>query len=118
MSERDLQSLLDMLVSAKLANGYVAGKTWAEFEEDIKFQDAVIRRLEIIGEAAGRISQETRRSLPQFSWGEIIGMRNKIVHEYDGVRLDIVWATVREDLPALIAELEKIVSPEDPNFPK
>ena len=113
MRERDLHSLLDILISARLALSYVSGKTWREFQEDVLFQDGVIRRIEIIGEATRRISEETRRSLPQIPWSDMVGMRNIVIHDYDKVNLRKVWDTVHNDLPPLIAELENIVPPEE-----
>ncbi|HLG30832.1 MAG TPA: HepT-like ribonuclease domain-containing protein, partial [Candidatus Brocadiales bacterium] len=72
-------------------------------------QDAVIRRIEIVGEAARRISEETQNGFPGLPWNEIIGMRNVMIHEYDDVDLAIVWETVKNDLPPLIESLEDIL---------
>ena len=113
MSTRDLDYLLDILISAKLALSYVSGKTFSAFEADIQCQDSVTRRLEIIGEAAKRLSQETRLSLPQIPWSDMIGMRNRMIHQYDKVNLAIVWDTVQNALSPLIEELEKVVPPEN-----
>ncbi|MGK7901714.1 MAG: DUF86 domain-containing protein [Hormoscilla sp.] len=113
MRERDLHSLLDILISARLALSYVSGKTWREFQEDVQFQDAVIRRIKIIGEATIRILEETRRSLPQIYWSDLVGILNDVIQDYDRVNLTKVWDTVHNDLPPLIAELEKIVPPEE-----
>lgn len=77
--------------------------------KDSQCQDAVIRRLEIIGEAARRISPETRARLPQLPWEAMIGMRNILIHEYDDVDLMIVWDTVQKDLPRLVANLENVI---------
>jgi uncharacterized protein with HEPN domain len=79
---------LDILISAKLAVSYVAGKNWLEFSEDYQLQDAVIRRL------------------------EIIGMRNIMIHQYNEVNMPKVWETVQNNLQPLIEALEKIVPPE------
>ncbi|MFB2981729.1 DUF86 domain-containing protein [Microseira sp. BLCC-F43] len=113
MSTRDLDYLLDILISAKLALSYVSGKTFTEFEADIQCQDSVTRRLEIIGEAAKRLSQATRLSLSQIPWSDMIGMRNRMIHQYDKVNLAIVWNTLQNALPPLIEELETVVPPED-----
>jgi uncharacterized protein with HEPN domain len=107
---RDPQYFLDILEAAKLALSYVAGKTQAEFLEDTLCQDAVIRRLEIIGEAARRLSREARTTLPGLIWNAMIGMRNMLIHEYDAVDLYIVWETVQRDLPTLIKVIEPLVS--------
>ncbi len=107
--QRDEAYLLDILESAKIALSYVLGKDWDEFYEDIQCQDAVIRRLEIIGEAARRVSQMTREAYPHLPWREMASMRNLVIHEYDVVDIQQVWETVQNDLPILIEELSKIV---------
>ena len=84
-------------------------KSPEDFLKDSQCQDAVIRRLEIIGEAARRISPETRARLPQLPWEAMIGMRNILIHEYDDVDLMIVWDTVQKDLPRLVANLENVI---------
>lgn len=106
---RDDVCLLDILDSAKTAADYVAGKTREEFLADRQCQDAVIRRLEIIGEAARRLSDETREAHPDLPWRELLGQRNILIHKYDDVDFAIVWETVQKDLPALIAYLEPLL---------
>jgi len=108
--QRDKECLLDILEAAKLALTYVAIKTKEDFIKDIQCQDAVIRRLEIIGEAAGRISEETRNAFPHLPWSEMVGMRNIMIHDYDDVDIAIVWETVQNDLPTLISTLKKYFS--------
>jgi uncharacterized protein with HEPN domain len=73
----------------------------------------VIRRIEVIGEAARRISEQTQAKYPQLPWSAMISMRNVMIHDYDTIDLTVVWDTVQRDLPPLIAELEKIVPPEE-----
>ncbi len=107
--QRDKEYLLDILEAAKLAVAYVNNKTKEEFFNDLQCQDAVIRRLEIIGEASKRISEETRAAYPDLPWSDMVGMRNVIIHEYDDVDLVIVWETVQNDLPQLIDALESIL---------
>ncbi|MDX2212227.1 MAG: DUF86 domain-containing protein [Oculatellaceae cyanobacterium bins.114] len=107
--ERDLQSLLDILLSAQIATNYLAERSRDDLETDLQLQDAVVRRLLIIGEASRRVSETTRQTLSTIPWAAINGMRNRLVHEYDEVDLDIVWSTVINSLPTLIEELEKIV---------
>ena len=79
---RDDEYLLDILDAARLARQYIQGKTKLEFLADTQCQDAVIRRLEIIGEAARRLSDEKRAALPEVAWDAMTGMRNILVHEY------------------------------------
>jgi len=107
---RDGAYLLDILGSARAAVSYLSRKTQAEFLSDQQCQDAVIRRLEIIGEAARRVSQETRTAFPHLPWAEMVSMRNRMIHVYDDVDLGIVWDTVRTDLPELVHQLEPIVA--------
>jgi uncharacterized protein with HEPN domain len=109
---RDDTYLVDILESAKIALDYVFDKTWDEFYEDVQCQDAVVRRIEIIGEAARRVSKETRDKHPQIPWREMTTMRNLVIHEYDVVDIKQVWDTVRNKVPPLIEELAKIVPPE------
>ena len=110
---RDTEYLIDILEAAKLALAYVSGKSKGEFLEDNQCQDAVIRRLEIIGEAARRISDETRARYRKLPWKAMVGMRNVMIHEYDDIDLVIVWDTVQNDLPRLIAALEEVVPPHE-----
>ena len=68
-----------------------------------------MKAIEIVGEAASKISEECREDFPQIPWTNIIGMRNRLIHAYFDLNLDILWKTITEDLPPLIAELEKIL---------
>lgn len=107
--QRDREYLLDILEAAKLAIDYIGDKTREEFFGDLQCQDAVIRRLEIIGEAARRISEETRAAYPDLPWSDMVSMRNIMIHEYDDIDLAIVWETVHNDLLPLINALGKIL---------
>jgi len=109
---RDDTYLVDILESAKIALDYVFDKDWDAFYEILQVQDAVVRRIEIIGEAARRISLETRDKYPQIPWREMTSMRNLVIHEYDVVDIKQVWDTVQNKLPLLIEELSKIVPTE------
>ncbi len=104
---RDKEYLLDILESARIAIGYLGAKTKMEFAADMECQDAIMRRLEIIGEAAGRIPEQAKVMLPQIPWNEMKSMRNFIIHEYDGVDPNVIWETLKKDIPVLIATLEK-----------
>ncbi len=88
--QRDLQFLLDILQSAELIMTYTAQCSKAEFVANVQLQDSVIRRLLVIAEAARRVSETTRQTFPNIAWQEINGMRNRLVHEYDDVNLNIV----------------------------
>jgi len=109
---RDDTYLVDILESARIALGYALKKTRDEFSQDLQCQDAIVRRIEIIGEAARRVSQDTRDKNPQIPWREMTSMRNLVIHEYDLVDVGQVWDTVQNKIPPLIEELAKIVPPE------
>lgn len=110
--QRDLQFLLDMLQSAELIINYTAQCSKAKFVENMQLQDAVIRRLLVIAEAARRVSPNTRQTLPNISWQEINGMRNRLVHEYDDLNLNIIWNVVQTEIPTMIKELKLRIPPE------
>lgn len=109
---RDAAALLDMLQSARQALEHAAGLTFDEFKADVLRQDAAIRRIELVGEAARRVSAVGRATHPQLPWAQMIRMRNRIIHEYDQVDLHIVWDTLTGDLGDLINQLEQIVPAE------
>ncbi len=105
--------LLDMLIAARDARDFIRGDTFGDFSHDRMKQLAVFKCMEIIGEAAGKISKEFRETLPDIPWREIISMRNRLVHGYFEIHLANVWETVVEDIPVLIRLLEKHVQPEE-----
>lgn len=109
---RDDAYLLDMLKAAWRCREYTSKLTPEELKQSQLHQDAIFRTLEIIGEAAGNISQETRQVHKDIPWDEIIGMRNRLIHEYFRIDLTKVWETATLDIPALIKLLEKAVPPE------
>ena len=111
--ERDQVYLLDILQAARLALSYVKGMTKEAFLADTQCQDSVVRRIEIIGEASRRISDQTKALYPSVPWKEMVNMRNLMIHEYDDVDMEIVWDTVQEDLPSLVALIEPLVPPEE-----
>ncbi len=113
MQPRELNYLVDILEAARLLQKFVEGVNQDTFENDLMRQAAVMRQLEIMGEAARRLSEETRQELSEIPWHQIIGMRNRLIHVYDGVDFAIVWDTVQNNLSPLIAQLEKIVPLEE-----
>ena len=110
--KRDIQFLLDMLQSAELIMQYTTEYSKNDFIENIQLQDSVIRRLLVIAEAARRVSEITRQNLSHISWREINGMRNRLVHEYDDVNLNIVWDVFQFEMPPLIEELKSQIPSE------
>jgi len=112
-SHRDQAYLLDILIASRKAIEFVSNLTHEEFLASELHQNAVIRPLEIIGEAARKISAETKSKYPQIPWREMVGMRNLLIHEYLDVDLSTVWDTIQSDLPDLISAIEPLVPPED-----
>ena len=110
---RDDSYLLDMLLAARKAAKFAQGLSYERFIQSDLHQNAIFKVLEIIGEAASRISDATREAHPGIPWTDVVGLRNRIVHAYFEIDLDVIWNIVTGDVPALIAELERI-APELP----
>ncbi len=110
---RDDAYLLDILIAANKALKFVDGIDRNEFEDNEIIQNAVMRPLEIIGEASARISKEFRKAHSEIPWREMVGLRNRLVHEYFRVDFSAVWDTIHKDLPKLIKVMEPLVPKED-----
>ena len=110
--ERDSAFVLDIITSARLIRSYVEGVGRDEFLSNTQLQDSVIRRIEIIGEAAGRISSQFREAHPQIPWQAMRGMRNRMIHGYDDIDFDIVWNTTQESIPILLELIEPLLNSE------
>ena len=108
MTERQRAKLYvnDMLSYARLAHTFVVGVSRDEFDANPEKQLAVVRALEVIGEAAKGVPNEVRALAPGVPWKQIAGMRDKLIHHYFGVKLDTVWEVATRDLAALEPELE------------
>lgn len=113
MSKRaDTDFLNDSKEAILRINVYVENLSYEEFLNDIKTQDAVVRNLEIIGEAIKNISEELKEKYPRVPWKDLAGVRDKLIHHYFGVNLDIVWNIVKEELPEVILQIEEILKTE------
>ena len=113
MSERaDTDFLNDSKEAILRINVYVEKLNYEDFLNDIKTQDAVVRNLEIIGEAIKNISEELKKRYPAMPWKDLAGARDKLIHHYFGVNLDIVWHIVKGELPQVLPQLEKILETE------
>ena len=112
MPRDDTAYLLDMLVAARDAVAFAEGMSYAEFVRDRRTQLSILKSVEIVGEAAARVSEDTRKPHLAIPWSELVGMRNRLVHAYFDIDLPLVWETVCNDLPVLIARLEPLVPPE------
>jgi uncharacterized protein with HEPN domain len=109
MPARDLDYLGNMLDNSRKAVDKISGLRRDDYGRDENLRLALAHLLQIIGEAARRVSSETQEQHPEIPWSNIIGMRHKIVHDYLEVDDDIVWDVITADLPGLITILEKIV---------
>jgi len=105
LPERDRIRLQHMLDACREALRFVGDRTRADLANDRMLSFAVVRALEILGEAASRVTAETRESCPALPWSSIVGMRNRLIHGYFDIDLDRVWDTVMLDLPALENQL-------------
>jgi uncharacterized protein with HEPN domain len=110
LSQRDRVRLGHMLEHSREAITLTRGKTRADLDSDRVLSLALVRLLEIVGEAAGRVSDETRAHEPEIPWPQIIGLCNRLIHRYDAVDYDILWQIITDDLPALVAMLETALS--------
>ena len=107
MPPRQVAYLLDIFRSVEAIQSYVAGQTHEDFLKDAKTQDAVLRRFLVAGEAAGRLTPETCAEFPAIPFPKIVGMRNRVVHDYGNVDFQIVWETVQTHLTLLFNELQR-----------
>lgn len=109
MSKRGNNELVeDISEATRRLEIYSQDMDYGAFLEDIKTQDAVIRNFEIIGEAAKNITDDFKEKHPDIPWKDLAGIRDKLIHHYFGVNLEIVWTIIEEDLPNLKKELQDI----------
>lgn len=108
MSKRSsILFLKDILTSISLVEKYIKGQTSSTFSHNQKTIDAVVRNIEIIGEAAKNLPKTITQKYPGIPWQRVISMRNKISHEYFGIDTEILWETIKKDLPLLKEELSR-----------
>lgn len=96
-----------MVAAVRDANAFIVGKREADLARDRQLTLALLKCVEIIGEAAAHVGVETRAKHPRVPWGHIVGMRNRLIHNYFDIDLSLLWSTVVEDLPALMVMLER-----------
>lgn len=109
MSKRTPKLYLeDILMSIKNIEEYTQGMTFELFAKDKKTIDAVVRNLEIIGEAARNIPKQSQEQYPHMPWEKMVSMRNKVLHEYFGVDIEILWRTIQENIPELKEQIESL----------
>ena len=111
---RDDAYLLDMLIASRDVVELSEGLSRSELEHSALHQNALIRLLTVIGEAANHVSDDTQAQHPEIDWGEIIAFRNRLVHGYFDIDLDKVWDAIETGVPELILQLEPLVPSENP----
>ena len=111
--QHDLIRLRHMLDAAQDAINFATGKTRKDLDTDRILALAIVKSIEIIGEAASKVSDKFRSDNQSIPWDDIINMRHRLTHAYFDINLDIVWQTIRADLPELIKELKAIIPPEE-----
>jgi len=105
--------LRDIVEAAERALAYVQGLTFEQFAADPRTVDAVSYAIVVIGEAVKAIPDDVTRAAPEIPWADIRGMRNKVAHEYFGIDVKVLWQTIREDLPPLLAMLRMLAARSD-----
>ncbi|MBF0539576.1 MAG: DUF86 domain-containing protein [Nitrospirae bacterium] len=101
-----LHHILDAITQIKT---YVKGVDYETFKSNRMLQDAVVRQLEIVGEASKNISMEIRSKHSVIAWRDLVGMRDKLIHHYFGIDLSVVWKTVKQDIPSLESRLQEFL---------
>ncbi len=110
MRRPDVVRIEHMLAAAREAVSFMVGRTRANLDSDRMLVLAVVKSIEIIGEAASRVSADGRANVEGLPWQQIVAMRNRLIHAYFDIDLDIVWSTAQNELPPLIVELERVLT--------
>ena len=110
--QRDLAPLGHMLEAAEWVLSIAEGRALSDLDSDLEFFLALCRAIEVIGEAANRVSDATQSGTPEILWRRIIGMRNRLAHEYDDLNHGILWRAAQEYAPALVADVHRLL-PDD-----
>jgi len=113
MPRRDEDYLSDICEAMQRIIAYTDEFSYEQFLEDPRTQDAVIRNLQVIGEAVKKLSASLRTRRRDVPWREMAGLRDKIVHDYFGINYDIVWTVARQELPALLPQIEALLETEE-----
>ncbi len=110
---KDAARLWDMLDAARAVEIFVSGREYRDYESDRMLRGAVERHLEVIGEAASKVSNDIKSGHPEIPWRQIIGLRHVLAHEYGAVRHDLIWRVANERIRELIRALETFAPPAD-----
>lgn len=113
MRSDDTVRLRHMIDAAEAAAQFMTGRDRSALDTDRMLLFAVVRAIEVVGEAAAKLSIEARASAPQIPWGAVVGMRNRLIHGYFNVDPELVWKTVNLELPALVPSLRALLSKAD-----
>lgn len=108
MRADDRVRVLHMIEACESVQRFIQGRRRLDFETDQMLLFAVVRAIEVLGEAAGKVSEDTRSACPEIPWPEITNMRNRLIHGYFDIDIDIVWNTASLEIPALLADLRRI----------
>ncbi len=110
MRKDDLIRIRHMLDAASEAVSFARGRTRTELDSDRMLMLSIVKSVELVGEAASRVSEEAREKYSEIPWADIIAMRNRLIHAYFDIDLDRVWDTLTDDLPPLIRTLQQVVA--------
>lgn len=110
MQDEDRTRIRHMIESAEAALRFVAGRTRTELDTDQMMLFAVVRAVEVLGEAASRVTLETRAAHSDIPWSAIVGMRNRLVHAYFDIDRDVVWTAATKEIPALLPRLQALAA--------
>ena len=111
MDRADEVRMRHMLDAAREALSFIQGRSRAELDENRMLVLSLVKEVEIVGEAAYKVSAATRGSLPSIPWADVIGMRHRLIHAYFDINLDVLWQTLVEDLPELVSVIESALPP-------
>lgn len=107
--ERDPATLLDMVIAGRRIQQFIVGQDFAAFSTDLKTQSAVILQILLLGEGARRLSREFRERHSEIPWSDMIRMRDRLIHHYEGTDPEEIWKAAVRDVPALLAILEPLI---------
>ena len=99
-----------MIDAAETVGQFVSGRSRADLDSDRMLLFAVVRAIEVVGEAAGKVTEETRTEAPEIPWAAIVSMRNRLIHGYFDIDPEIVWKTVSKELPDLLPRLQRLLA--------
>jgi uncharacterized protein with HEPN domain len=106
---RDASYLADIVEAIQRIAGYILGLDYDQFLDDVRTQDAVLRNLQVIGEATKKLSPELRQENPDLPWKAMAGLRDRIVHDYFGINSEVVWTVVSRELPPLLPQVAALL---------